>query len=496
MASRICSAPQLFCAGLQVRILALVFLFMAVLFLMGEARKPKNWQWMWRFSDSKVENESPATDSASLPKPSPSASLTDPAVMTSQANGHSPSNKATSTTTGAQDQGGRLPASRAENSRSATDDKPDASPSPETALEDGWHRAALRRLSKDHRQRLLLAVHQQQTDHLSPDDAEWKTLLARLQGDWQDYLERAEAFIVRDSRNMTADQRQQRLQVLEDVRSSWQRQQTVLAALAETMPLSAPDRKVLQRIQQTFDVYAWLQVEDNTVLRGEESMAWFWCWARLKSIDPQQLTDQSELVNYVQLFSQPAEFRGELVKLRGTARWAYRLKSQSTWLDTENYVVLGILPNDGSNAPLVVYCSDVPHRFPTIGPADSNGRGTVLDEDLEVAGFFFKRWLHRSQEGTTLSPLVLGKVITWQATADTAPASTPSHPPPSMIWSSVLAMMILAALIAGAVYRNSSKRLTTTSRKQPATLPTIDPSNIGGSVAERLRGLSSGDDDE
>lgn len=42
--------PNYFSRAQQYRLLTLVFTLMLVLFLMGEAAKPKNWQWMWRIA--------------------------------------------------------------------------------------------------------------------------------------------------------------------------------------------------------------------------------------------------------------------------------------------------------------------------------------------------------------------------------------------------------------------------------------------------------------
>ena len=231
------------------------------------------------------------------------------------------------------------------------------------------------------------------------------------------------------------------------------------------------------------------------MLQAAETEAWYRCWDQLQSLTLQQYAQATGPLNFVQLFSQPNEYRGRLIRVRGTARSGYRKDARDPRFGVTGYIVLGLRPDDDSASPIAIYCTELPEGFPEIEEADELGRGTAIDEDVEITGYFFKRWLHRSKGGMNFAPLILGKVTQWQPSAATQQRGTRAPLAGWMIWGSVLVMALLATGIALWVYRSSSwnTSLAAASTKAPDTLPPFEAESVGGNVAESLRRIETGE---
>jgi hypothetical protein len=159
-------------------------------------------------------------------------------------------------------------------------------------------------------------------------------------------------------------------------------------------------------------------VQDDTVFRPAEREAWFELLARVRKEDPAVLRAQSVgRVAYLQLFKQPAEYRGRIVTVSGSARLAYRVQAPANDLGIKEYFVYWLHPHGGPNSPIVVYALGAPTGFPSIKDKDVDGQTTTLHEDVEVTGAFFKRWAYAAKDGTYTAPLVVANVPQWQRRA-------------------------------------------------------------------------------
>jgi hypothetical protein len=170
-------------------------------------------------------------------------------------------------------------------------------------------------------------------------------------------------------------------------------------------PLPAVDRELLKSVQ------------DNTRFRNEENAAWFNLLGILQQSSQKQLRRESaDAASWLQLQSQPAEYRGKLVAVRGVVRRANRVDAVKNDKGIDGYYQLWMEPNDDAGRPIVIYCLKLPKNFPT---------GMELSEPVEAAGFYFKRWLYMGQEDLETAPVVLAKTIEWEKRAEVRPETSP-----------------------------------------------------------------------
>ena len=323
----------------------------------------------------------------------------------------------------------------------------------QTAQLDGWD-SVLRSL--DRGQRLLLrVVLRNSRRNVALDEAQrsqWEDVLAKLDERWKDYHNRALLLVANDRNQMTDEQKRVCLEVLELSRSTWEEQLAALAAAADPDEITVGHREQLTQLQRTLDQRALELVEDNRVLRSVENEAWFRLWERLEQVE--SLSEPAPVATYVQLFSQPNEYRGRLVKVRGQARMAYHARAATNPFGINGYYVFAVLPQEGGNNPLIVYCLDAPEGFPKIKDRDVDRGTTSLRDDMEFTGYFFKRWVYQSRGGPNLAPLIIASVSDWKPRTI---VSTPANPPPRFgtIALVILGLAALAAGFAWWVYRKS-----------------------------------------
>ena len=185
-------------------------------------------------------------------------------------------------------------------------------------------------------------------------------------------------------------------------------------------------------------------IRDDTVFRGAEAAAWFsWC-ALMQHADRAAVGEVAQPVGFLQLFRQPDEYRGRLVRVAGIVRRAHRVPAHDNQQGVAGYWQCWLFTDEGSTNPIVVYALDMPAEFPT---------GMELYEQVAFNGLFFKRWAYEARGGTMTAPLILSPGGDWQPRVPTPPARLPSL-------ATVLAALLVAALVGGAialfVYRQSS----------------------------------------
>lgn len=174
-------------------------------------------------------------------------------------------------------------------------------------------------------------------------------------------------------------------------------------------------------------------VRDGEPFRAGERGAWFKLFDRLRQTDSADLSRQSSgPVNFIQLYRQPAEYRGKLITLSGTLRRSEPIDAPPNDLGIDSYYMTWLFPRDNPSNPIVVYTLTVPAGFP---------QGMTIEEQVELDGFFFKRWPYLAQDTGRSAPVVLAKSLRWTAARPAQPA-----PPPS-----TASLVGLAALVAGVV---------------------------------------------
>ena len=160
-------------------------------------------------------------------------------------------------------------------------------------------------------------------------------------------------------------------------------------------------------------------VVDDTTFRYDERDAWFNLLDVLKKTDEATLRKASTgRVTFAQLFNQSRDYRGQLVTLVGTIRRAHRLTAPRNDFGIETYYQTWLQSDDNRESPMVVYCLNLPKGFPT---------GMNVAEDVEITGFYFKRWAYKAQDSPRTVPALLTRTVEWRPrtpVAQTAPMDT------------------------------------------------------------------------
>jgi len=146
-------------------------------------------------------------------------------------------------------------------------------------------------------------------------------------------------------------------------------------------------------------------IRDDTTFRYQEREAWFNLLDVLRDSDDATLRKASVgRVSFAQLFKQSDDYRGELVTLVGTIHRAHPLSPPKNEDGFDRYYRLWLQPADNLTSPIVIYCLELPDGFPT---------GMKVSAEVEVTGFFFKRWAYKAQDSLRTAPTVLARTVDW-----------------------------------------------------------------------------------
>ncbi len=202
-------------------------------------------------------------------------------------------------------------------------------------------------------------------------------------------------------------------------------------------------------------------VRDDTFFRAAEHDAWFHLLRIAAEAEPGRLERSAEgRVSFVQLFQQSGDYRGRIVRLRGTVRRAFPLRPPRNEYGIDRYYQLWLFPDDNPSSPIILFCLDIPDGFPT---------GMTLIERAEVTGFYFKRLAYEAADTLRTAPTVLARGIRWHDTPATIPAGPPDPGSPWMVFLAALALSV--ALVGYAYWRTRPARAA--KRALPAELPPV-----------------------
>ncbi len=182
-------------------------------------------------------------------------------------------------------------------------------------------------------------------------------------------------------------------------------------------------------------------VRDDTFHRGVERDGWFHLFRILSDADPDDLEAASRgRVSFVQLFRQSSDYRGHLVRLRGTVRGAFPLWPPKNDYGIDRYYQVWLFPDDNPAMPVVLFCLDLPEEFPT---------GMELEERAEVVGFFFKRLAYEATDTLRTAPAVLARGLRWEPAP---PAELIEHSELPSPWIVLGAALVFSSALAAYVY--------------------------------------------
>lgn len=146
-------------------------------------------------------------------------------------------------------------------------------------------------------------------------------------------------------------------------------------------------------------------IRDDTTFRYQEQGAWFNLLGVLKKTDAATLRKASTgRASFAQLFKQSDDYRGELVTLVGTIRRTEPMTAPKNDQGIQRYHRLVLQPADNRTSPIVIYCLALSEAFPT---------GMEISQEVELTGFFFKRWAYKARDSLRTTPIVLARTVDW-----------------------------------------------------------------------------------
>lgn len=446
--------------SVKLRLFALIAALMIVLAFAERARDPKTWDWFKRLDDISAKHDAQPNPRLA---PEPSVTAHDP-VGTFVAAGEKRRDPAPT-------KAGELP----------------ALDPVERAWNEGW-KDVFDRLAPDQRTLLFEMLHAS-AGHGAIDSARHEAAATALQATtswWEDY--QAAAF--QSVAALQGDDQALWVDVLRQVNRRFSDQ--VRPALQTVIDGGAPteaEEQTLAALQKTLTELTRARIEDDTIFRPAEREIWFHELARVRDTQPGDLKRQSlGEIAYLQLFKQPADYRGEVVTVSGTVKLAYRVQAPQNYLGIEEYFVYWLHPSGGPNSPIVIYALAAPPGFPPIKDKDVDAATTKLHEDAQFTGIFFKRWAYLGKDGTYTAPLVLASQPQWTPRPSLKSRVAGFADSPSGLATMVGAGLVLA-IVALLVVSRLGARGRLSSEEQPPDLQALRNVPTPPTTEESLRQL-------
>lgn len=466
--------PNYFSRRVQVRLLLLVGCFMLVIILMEEARDPRHYEWMWG-------DQLPTETSAQEAEPGD--------VDTKLADTPPPPNT----------QPGELIIRNAYDAatRAEAGERRDAPI--ERAAIDAWGRmlGQLPPEQRDALDRSLLLQRRQTLNELDePTAAELRLVIDALDAEMLDYIEQARASLA-ENELLEESELAAWQSVLDRLEVNWSDEwRPALERLADDPAdnLTVGDMTTLTTLQSLIDELNLAAVKDNTVARPDERYAWNRVLEQLSTLNQEQLEQRSiGVVSFLQLHDQPEDYRGKVVTIRGHAKLGYRVSARKNLLGVDEYRLLWLRPRGGPNTLVAIYCLDTP-GLPPLKHKDRDGGVTELDHEVQVTGYFFKRWAYRAQDGLRTAPQLLASQVVVESTPTWTTSQTPST-------QTLLVVVVLAGLLGiglavvfYALNQWPSRASGVLLRAKPV-IDDFDPSQVSPGVSAELAALEAAERD-
>lgn len=233
-----------------------------------------------------------------------------------------------------------------------------------------------------------------------------------------------------------------------------------------------PDQMVLLRdLQTALDATYLESIEDGTVWNSGDFKAFYRSLQRVSGSDP--LSEDPVYVGVVPLIEQSVIYRGRHVRMYGRAVQASLIAAKSNPFDIDAYWMVWLRPTDGSERPVVVYCTEVPAEVAALSETGVADDGPMVDVD----GLFLKRYLYRSVGGYDQAPLLVARLgLPQSASAPIAKQNT--IPLGSAIAWAVAGAGLIAALVTGIWYwsvrRNELRDRIVRQKRLQSNPPTFD----------------------
>ncbi|MEL6108593.1 MAG: hypothetical protein AAFU85_21520 [Planctomycetota bacterium] len=205
----------------------------------------------------------------------------------------------------------------------------------------------------------------------------------------------------------------------------------VRAALVELNPDEDPDWESIRwwavPMLTALDTAALRRVVDGTFWTGDDTDALYLQLAMSDRLP----SENAESVGTLPLLHEPLVYQGKRLRLTGrVGRYEQKLARPNPF-GVEKYWRIWMVPNDGGVRPIAFYTTNLPKELSdhfydgewNVESATSNPKGEFV-----AVGRFIKRLPYRSEVGSDLAPVVIGRIV---ATRDTNRViATPVKPVP------------------------------------------------------------------
>jgi hypothetical protein len=464
------SPPNYSSRKVQYRLLMLIFAFGATIWMMNEARKPGNWRWFAALNQEVQPAEVSETSEA------------DPDTRISQR------------PQGDSDPPGIIymdsDVNVIEVDLPQTDSRTEAH---SLAAQDAWRQALE---SLDHHERLLfdgMMLASRGHKLLAPENSERrKEVLSKLNQQWTEYLQQAFQAVVEQRDNLTDEEKESWLTIIQQLETNWDSLlQPGLMTVSAGGELSEQEQRQLAEAQQMIDRVNLAAIVDKATTQPADAHAWYRLLEQLKYTEQEQLdTPDVPSVGFVELFDQPENYRGQLVRVAGVVKMAKRVRPPENVLGVEEYYLFWIRP-DGSSSPMAIYTLELPPEFPEL-----DFTGIELDTRASFTGFFFKRWVYAAGDGPRIAPTLLAKTATWTPEQTTEGPALPATNVLLMIIGGAAALGIAVTAIVYLTARGKSSirsPYNTSVQQAPERLAMLEQQPAPLTTGEKLEEYMSGD---
>lgn len=209
-----------------------------------------------------------------------------------------------------------------------------------------------------------------------------------------------------------------------DLVALWDRWRGVLEPAIMGKPASDDGRESLVQLRTLLGHVGCRLIRHNTSFRSRERFAWQWFLTRLQASNNAELAGESVgQVAFLQLFDQPQVYQCKVVTTEGFIRRFERVPSRESGLGIRQLYRLWVKPADGSDAPFVVYCLELPRGLPKPTVQQPAIDRDIPGDFVTIHGFYFKRWLYQGADRSAfLAPLILARSPVYEPPAE---ADTP-----------------------------------------------------------------------
>ncbi|MEE2844067.1 MAG: hypothetical protein VX761_06120, partial [Planctomycetota bacterium] len=311
--------------------------------------------------------------------------------------------------------------------------------------------AILKKLTSAEQQTLVDTLHRARNGKRGNDQQQtnWWDLYQKIDLLYQKYEQQLMLSIHSTSTALTPEQKTRAQAVLSQLRTRWtQSLRKAFLDILETTPAQDPEanQNEYQFVQHILDQIGISRINDHTVFRNSDNLAWFRMLETLRTAAADRL--QASVVvtpNILELSKQQDTFRGKLISMRGEIRKAYRVQAPTNQLDIQQYYVLVIRPSGGGTTPLIVYCLQPPTGFPALPDKDIDRSTADINDVVQVTGYFFKSWAHIGTQGQMhSSPLMLANSFQWLPHAQMPPTTSAKSAALLPVWALFAIPLILA----------------------------------------------------